>query len=302
MVTTAHGTRDRGPTIYAIGPATVPMAALESAERAVDALREVPLLFAAAGVFAVLKLPVEATRPLRITYDVYGVLALLTFLFTPVLLAGLYGLASGALAGEAASFWEAVGDGYANLLLANVAYAAVQHVLTFVFAVLALVVFVVLAGGLGVALESATDPTVARRATEAAGAAAIAGVVLVSLVYLALRLAVAFLLLLYRPSAALGGNGPAEAFAESVRLVRANPESALAFALVRYFAMVVLVLPGVVAGVAVVAVQSSVLGGVDETTTGVVVLVMLVVGFAIGVVQLAFLSTYRVAFYRSLSA
>lgn len=278
------------------------MAALESAERAVGALREVPLVFAAAGAFAVLKLPVEATRPLRITYDVYAVLALVTFLFTPVLLAGLYGVASGALEGEAASFWEAVGDGYANLLLANVAYAAVHHVLTLVFAVLALVVFVVLAGGLGIALENATDPAVARRATEAAGVAAIAGVVLVSFVYLALRLAVAFFLQLYRPSAALGDNGPAAAFAESVRLVRANPESAVAFVMVRYFAMVVLVLPGVVAAVAVVAVQSRVLGGLDGTTTGIVVLAVLVVGFAIGVVQLAFLSTYRVAFYRSLSS
>jgi hypothetical protein len=277
------------------------MAALESAERTVRALREFPLLFGAAGLFAVLKLPVEVTRPLRITYDVYAVLALLTFLFTPVLLSGLYGLAVGALENDArASFWEAVGDGYGNLLLANAVYALVQHVLLLFFALLAAVTFLGLVGGVGATVDPTLDPETAREIYGAAGFLATGGVVFVSFVYLVVRFTVAFFMQLYKPSAAVGGNDPVAAFAESASLVREHPESTLGFVLLRLFAMVVLVLPGVVAVVAMLFVQSSLLGQLDQAATGVVVAAVLVVGFAVGVVELAFLSTYRVAFYRSL--
>lgn len=277
------------------------MAALESAERALGALREFPLLFGAAGLFAVLKLPVEATRPLRITYDVYAVLALLTFLFTPVLLAGLYGLAHGALAGDGpGSFRSAVGDGYPNLLVANLLYALFQHLLMLLFVLVAAGTFLGLVGGVGAAVETRPDPEAARALYGAAGVVAIGGVVLVSFVYVVVRFTVSFFMQLYKPSAAIGGNGPVAAFAESARLVRANPESTLGFVLLRLFAMILLVLPGVVAVVAMVLVEVNVLGQLTEPTTGILLAVVLVVGFAIGVVELAFLATYRVAFYRSL--
>jgi len=278
------------------------MAALESAERAVRTLREVPAVFGAVAAFAVLKLPVAVTRPLRITLDVYAVLALLTFLFTPVLLAGVYGVAATALeAGRPGSFWEAVGDGYGNLLVANVVYALAHHLLTLVFTVLAVAVFVGLAGGLGVATEGIRDPAAAEQAATAAGLVAIGGVVVVSLVYLVVRLALAFFLQLYKPAAVLGGEDPLGAFAESVALVRANPRSTLAFLLVRYVAMVVLLLPGVVAMVALLVADPAGAGAPDGAAAGAALVVVVVVGFAVGVVQLAFLSTYRVAFYRSLA-
>lgn len=279
------------------------MVALESAERALRALREFPLLFGAAALFGVLKLPVEVTRPLRITYDVYAVLALLTFLFTPVLLAGLYGWADRALSGDGTgSFWAAVGDGYGNLLLANLLYALFQHVLMFVFALVAVLAFVGLVGTVGATADPTTDPETARALYSAAGVLTVGAVVLVSFVYLLVRFTVAFFMQLYKPAAAIGGHGPLEAFRVSVRLVRANPESTLGFVLVRLFAMVLLVLPGVVAVVAMLVVETSVLQQLTETTTIIAVAGALVIGFAVGVVELAFLATYRVAFYRSLVA
>lgn len=278
------------------------MAALDSAERAARTLLESPVLFAAAAAFGVLKLPVEATRPLRITLDVYAVLALLTFAFTPVLLAGLYGLAAGALrgAGTTGDFWQGAGDGYLNLLLANLVYASVQHLLLLVFSVVAAVVFVVLAGGLGVLAEAAAGPENARDAYAAAGVLSTGAVVVVSVVYLAVRFTVAFFMQLYKPSAAVGGNDPLSAFAESASLVRANLESTLAFVLVRGFVMVVLLLAGLVAVVSFFLVQSSLLQQVGEGPIGIALVGVLVVGFGVGVVELAFLATYRVAFYRSL--
>lgn len=278
------------------------MAALDSAERAARALLESPVLFVGAAALGVLKLPVEATRPLRISLDVYALLALLTFVFTPVMLAGLYGLAAGALerTGSQDDYWQGIGDGYLNLVLANVLYALVQHVLMLVFTVVAVVVFVVLAGGLGILAQTASDPSSVQDAYAAAGLASAAGVVAVSVVYLALRATIAFYLQLYKPAAALGGHDPLTAFGESVRLVRANPESTLAFVLVRGFATVVLLLPGVVAVVAFLVVESSLLQQIEGASGAIVVAAVLVVGFAVGVVELAFLATYRVAFYRSL--
>ena len=280
------------------------MVALESAERAARALREFPVLFAGAAALGVLKLPVEAFRPLRISLDVYAVLALLTFAFTPVLLSGLYGLAAGALAGTGSGddFWQGVGDGYLNLLLANLVYALVQHVLLLVFTVVAALVFVLLAGGAGVLAEVAAEPGSAEQLYAAAGFLAVGGVILVSLVYLVVRFTVAFFLQLYQPAAVVGGRGPASAFAESASLVRANPERTLAFVLVRLFAMVVLVLPGLVAVVAVVVVEGSLLEGLGRGAGPILLAAVLVVGFAVGVLELAFLATYRVAFYRSLVA
>lgn len=279
------------------------MVALESAERAARVLREVPLLFVAAAAFGVLKLPVEATRPLRISLDVYAVLALVTFLFTPMLLAGLYGLAAGALdgTGTGAAYWRGIGDGYVNLLLANLLYATVQHLLLLVFTVLAVLAFVAVAGGGGVLVDAAADPSTIDDAYAATGLLSFAAVTLVSLVYLALRFTVAFFLQLYKPAAALGGRGPVEAFRESVRLVRANVESTLAFVLVRVFVMILLVLPGLVALVTILVVESSLLEQLDEGTAGIVLLAVAVVGFCIGVLELAFLATYRVAFYRALA-
>lgn len=276
------------------------MAALESAERAARALLEFPVLFVGAAALGVLKLPVEATRPLRITLDVYAVLALLTFAFTPVMLAGLYGLAAAALRGDgsAGDFWQGIGDGYLNLLLANVVYAAVQHLLMLVFTVVAVLVFVVLAGGIGVLAELTADPAAVEDVAAAAGVVSVAGIVVIAVVYLGIRFALAFFMQLYRPSAAVGGNGPVAAFAESARLVRANPESTLAFVLVRGFAMGLLVLPGLVAVVAFVVVEVSLLDQLQEA--GPLVAAVLVVGFAVGIVELAFLATYRVTFYRSL--
>lgn len=278
------------------------MAALESAERAARAMLDSPVLFVGAAALGVLKLPVEGFRPLRITADVYGVLALLTFAFTPVLLAGLYGLAAGAIGGSASSddYWTGVGDGYLNLVLANILYALVQHLLLLVFFLAAVSVFALLAGGAGVLAEAASDPTSADTVTTAGGFVALGGFVCVSLAYLLARFSVAFFMQLYKPSAAVGGNGPVEAFRESAALVRANVESTLAFVLLRMFVMVVLVLPGVVALVASAVVESSLLEQLQTVTAGVVLATVLVVGFVVGVVELAFLATHRVAFYRSL--
>lgn len=277
------------------------MVALESAERAVRALREAPVVFAGAAAFGALKLPVEATRPLRITYDVYAVLALLTFLVTPALLAGLYTLAGAALDGRSGAFLAGARAGYLNLLLANLARAVAVHVLTLLFSLVAVAAFVVLAGGVGglLADPSAAEPTAAVR--EAATVAAVAGVVVVSLAYLAVRATLSFFLVLYKPATTVGGNPPAAAFAESARLAWANPESVLAFVVVRYFVTVLLVLPGVVALVALLAVDATVLEQLDGAAAGVAVAAVLAVGFVVGVLELSFLATHRVAFYRSLA-
>lgn len=279
------------------------MAALDSAERAARTVVDAPVLFVGASAFGVLKLPVEVTRPLRISVDVYGVLALLTFAFTPALLAGLYGLASNALDGDVSpgDFWTGVGDGYGNLLLAAALYALVQHLLLLSFTVLAVVVFVLLAGGLGVLAEAAADPGRVDAVTAAAGGLAVAGVVAVSVVYVAVRATVAFFLQLYKPAAALDGHGPLGAFRESARLVRANVERTLAFVLVRVFATVVLLLPGVVAVVGFLVVGGGVFDQLGRGTAGVVVVAVTAVGFAVGVVELAFLATHRVAFYRAVA-
>lgn len=278
------------------------MAALDSAERAARTLLDHPVVFVGAAALGVLKLPVEATRTVRVALDVYGVLALLTFVFTPVLLAGVYGVAASALRDEAepGAFWGGVGAGYVDLVLANVAYAVLQHLLLLFFSVVALVVFVLFAGGVGVVAGVVEDPGTAEDTYAAAGLLAVAGVVVVAVVYLAVRGLVAFHLQLYKPAAVLGDHGPLGAFRESVRLVRANVESTLAFVLVRLFATVLLVLPGVVAVVGVVVVDASVLRQLEGASAWVAVAAVLVVGFAVGVVELAFLATYRVAFYRSL--
>lgn len=277
------------------------MVALESAERAVRALREFPVLFAGGAAFGALKLPVEALRPLRITYDVYAVLALLTFLFTPALLAGLYALASAALDERTGSFLGGARAGYLDLLLANLARAVVVHALTLLFSLIAVATFVLLAGGIGGLLADPATAEPTEAVQEAATIAAVAGVVVVSLAYLAVRATFAFFLLLYKPSTAVGGNGPAAAFAESARLVWANPERALAFVLVRYFVTVLLVLPGVVALVAVVAVDATVLGQLEGAAAGVAAAAVLAVAFVVGVLEVSFLATHRVAFYRALA-
>lgn len=278
------------------------MAALESAERAARALLEFPLLFLGAAAFGVLKLPVEAVRPLRITVDLYAVLALLTFAFTPVLLCGLYGLAARAIDGSPSTedFWTGVGDGYVNLVLANLLYALVQHLVLLVFSLVAILIFVLLAGGVGILAETASNPASARRVTEASGYVALGGLVIVSLSYLVVRFTIALFMQLYKPSATVGGNGPVAAFRESAGLVRANLESTVAFVVLRGFVVIVLVLPGIVALVAFLVVEASVLDQHERATAVIVLAAVLVVGFAVGVVQLAFLATHRVAFYRSL--
>jgi hypothetical protein len=277
------------------------MVALESAERAVRALRDAPVVFAGAAALGALKLPVEALRPLRITYDVYAVLALVTFLFTPALLAGLYALAGAALDGRRGSFLAGARAGYLNLLLANLARAAAVHAVTLLFTLVAVATFVLLAEGVGGLLADPTAAAPTEAVQEAASLAAVAGVVVVSVAYLGVRATLSFFLLLYKPSTAIGGNGPAAAFAESARLVWANPERALAFVLVRYFVTVLLVLPGVVALVAVVAVDATVLGQLEGAAGGVVAAAVLAVAFVVGVLELSFLATHRVAFYRALS-
>lgn len=278
------------------------MAALESAERAVRTLREVPGLFLAAGAFAVLKLPVEATRTLRISLDVYAGLALLTFLFTPVLLAGLYGVAAKALGAAGGSSYRSAATGrYLPLVAANLLYAVVQHLLMLVFSILALLVYVVLAGGVGSVAEVSADPGMADGLYALAGVSGVLGVVGVSLVYLALRAGLAFLMQLYKPSVTVGGNGPVEAFRESARLVRANVDSTLGFVLVRYFAMVVLVLPAAVAVLALSLVDASVADQLGSTLGLVVLVILGVAGFAVGVLALGFLATHRVAFYDALT-
>jgi hypothetical protein len=278
------------------------MAALESAERAVRALREVPGLFVAAGAFAVLKLPVEATHPLRVTADVYAVLALVTFLFTPVLLAGLYGVAARALGTPGGtSFWTAAGNRYLPLVAANAIYATVQHLLMLAFSVVAALVFALLAGGFGALAEASRDPTSADQLYALGGATSVAALVLVSLVYLLVRAGLAFLAQLYKPSVVVGGHGPIEAFRESVLLVRANVDSVLGFVLVRYFAMVVLVLPAAVAVVALTLYDVGLAGAPGPAASAAALATVVVSAFAIGVPALAFLATHRVAFYEALA-
>lgn len=279
------------------------MSALESAERAARTLLEFPLVFVGAAALGVLKLPVEAFRPLRITYDVYAVLALLTFVFTPVLLCGLYGLAASALGGTSSTdvYWTRIGDGYQNLVLANVLYALVQHLVLLLFFLAAVLVFVTVAGGVEILADTASDPSSAQQAVTASGYVALGGLVLVSLSYLAVRFTIAFFMQLYKPSAAIGENGPIDAFRESATLVRSNLESTLSFVLVRGFVMIVLVLPGVVALVVLLVVERNLLDQFQTATAGIVTAAVLVVVFAVGVVELAFLATHRVAFYRSLT-
>lgn len=309
------------------------MGAFESASRALRTLSSHPVIFAVAAAFGLLKLPVETLRFLRISY-VYGLLALLAFPFTPVLLAALYGVADAALDGDHRSdgddhrssggdhvsnggaddhrrreegswtavlgdAWEGVRNGYLSLLVANVLYASLQHALLLVFTVLALAVLVVLLGGL-FAVETLADG--ARAVLGALGLAGLLAVAAVALVYVVLRSAAFFVFQLYRPAAVVGGRGPIEALRESYRLVRRNPRSAAGFVLVRAFVFLVLLLPGLVALTALALVEGAIFETLAADQFMHVVLAGAVLVYVIGVVQLGFLGTYRVAFYRELAA
>lgn len=363
------------------------MGAIESASRSLRTLLGTPTLFLAAAVFGLLKLPVEA---FRVSW-LYWLLALATFLFTPVVLAGLYGLAAEALdddgesapgqqarqggrpstdaagtpptpdgrpptddaggrperdgrpapdeasgnrpkpdgrtppdaadgsrakrrdggtaagvGGDSADvdpprrrpFRDGVADGYLNLLAANVLYAVLQYVVLVVFLVAAAAVGAI---PFGAALAVETMGDGGRTLVGGLGLLALVVVALVAGVYVVVRTVLLFFLQLYKPATVVGDAGPLEAFAESYRLVRANPRSAAGFVLLRGFAFLVFLLPGVAALTAFVAVESTVFEQFVGEEPTLLRLGVVVLAFGVGVVQLAFLGTYRVAFYRELA-
>lgn len=291
------------------------MGAIESANRALRALLRSPVVFAAAGALGVLKVPVEAAGFLRLSY-VYGLFALLAFPFTPVLLAALYGVADAALGRERRTAggadgpdgtpdpgdaWRGVRRGYLQLLIANVLYAVVQHAILFAFTALAVLAAFALFGGLVTAegLVDGPGSTAVLGSVGLVGALAVGGI---ALCYVVVRFALFFLFQLYKPATVVGGRGPIEAFRESYGLVRANLRTVAAFVLVRAFVFVVFLVPGLVALIAFVGLEVTVFDAFVEGESTHVLLALAVLVFAIGVVQLAFLGTYRVAFYRELAA
>lgn len=292
------------------------MGAVESASRALRALSRQPGIFLAAAAFGLLKVPIEVTGYLHLSY-VYGLLALLAFPFTPLLLAGLYGVCDAALgrdrglerttdggqAGHAFTdrpglrdAWTGIKRGYASLLLANVLYATVQHVLLFTFTVLWLWTAIVILLFTGIALELPEG----QLAGEMALLVGLLVLLVLGAVYVFVRFGLAFFLQLYRPAAVVGGRGPIEAFVESIRLVRDNPRSAVGFVFVRAFVFVVLLMPGAIALISLLLVEIAVFEALVEDDAMHLLLALAVLVYCLGVVQLSFLGTYRVAFYREL--
>lgn len=195
-------------------------------------------------------------------------------------------------------FRDGVVGGYFDLLAANVLYAFVQHAVLVVFVAVAAVVGGVPFGA-AVAVQALADGP--RVLVGVLGLLALVLVALVAAVYVVVRAVLFFFLQLYRPAAVVGDAGPVGAFGESYRLVRANPRSAVGFVLVRAFAFLVFLLPGAVALAAFLAVELTVFEQFVGDQLALLGLGAAVLAYGIGVVQLAFLGTYRVAFYRELA-
>lgn len=262
-------------------------------EKAVEAARVAvrdPVVVGVAALFALVKVPVFL---MQVHGLLYAGAALLTFVVTPFLLSGLFGVSAGAL-GDGAAVEQFTGGGtagYANLLVANVVYSVVRiAVILLVSLGLSLAALVVL--GVGVAAGSGDrlfgDP----------GLVPLAGLGAAGLLGLLAVLGVDFLLQFYDVSAVVGGNDVGDAFAESYRLVVANRLTTLGFMALR------LTVLGLLASPLVVLLYA--LGSTEPGTTaalgtpalaGVVAL-----AYAVGVATFAFFVPYKTAVYRALDA
>ena len=292
------------------------MGAVESASLALRALSRQPAIFLAAAAFGLLKVPIELTGYLHLSY-VYWVLALLAFPCTPLLLSALYGVCDASLkrdrrlerttdGGQVGHFpsgrpdlrdaWTGIKQGYASLLIANFLYATVQHLLLFAFTVLWLSAALVVMLFAGAALEL-SEGTLAGDVVLFAGLLALT---VVAAVYVLVRFGLAFFLQLYRPAAVVGDRGPVEALVESIRLVRDNPRSVVGFVLIRAFVFLVLLMPGAIALIAFLVIEIAVFEALAEEGARHLLVGVAVLVYGLGVAQLGFLGTYRVAFYREL--
>lgn len=287
------------------------MAVIESAERAARALRSTPLVFLAAFPFAVVKLVVEAGRltsylpvpgAALLSYVSYYGLAVITFLFTPALLAGLYGVAIGALMDESGlgTYFYGIKEGYLSLLGANIIYTVVQGVLTLTFVAFAVVTAFFAAGGLGATTVQDTDPGLAG-VMGAVGVVSLLAFLLIGLAYIAVRFLIVYYFQFYRVAAVVGDAGPLSAFSESYDLVSENKRDTFYYLLLRGFVFVVLMLPGTLAFTGYLAIETTILEQFSTDDVGIAAIVALaVVVFATGILEFAFLSAYSVAFYRDL--
>lgn len=189
------------------------MSAVQSLRTAVDALSRNPVLFLGGLVYALVVLPQRALQLAAVPLAP-AALQLLTFFVTPVVVAGVVGMAREALDGDTSlSTLTAVGTRrYVDLLLATLVEFGIQLAFGIAFVVLALVAVVAAGGG-------------------SAGPVAIVGAglgVALALAYLI----VLFLIQFYPVLVVVDDAGPVDAVTGSVAFVRSNVVSTLGYSLI----------------------------------------------------------------------
>lgn len=199
------------------------MSAVQSLRTAVDALSRNPVLFLGGLVYALVVLPQRALQLASVPIAP-AALQLLTFFVTPLVLAGVVGMAREALDGDTSiSTLSATGKArYVDLLLATLVEFGIQLAFGVAFVVLALVT--VVAGG------------------GSAGAVAIGGAALGIVLALAYLL-VLFLIQFYPVLVVVDDSGPVDAVSESVAFVRSNVVSTLGYSLITVVLGMVAALP-----------------------------------------------------------
>lgn len=271
MVGGPWSARDEGPVLGA-------------AIKAGETIRRHPALLVAAAALAVFR--ALATVGQYVNQLLILLLAVPLFFVTPFFLAGLLGSADDALrGGTTATGWLGWGKRrYLALLGANLAQGAILMGIALTFSVVVL--------ALGVGFMTVTS----------GGLTTVTALLVVGLlvVYAVAILLFAILTVVYKPSAVVGDNGPIEALKESYRLTRPNLLSAFAFLVFRSLITFGFTMLAAIAILLTMGWDPSSLSVAVTKLTPTTVAIAFAVVYPVQLVSDAFLSTYTVAYYRSL--
>jgi hypothetical protein len=265
------------------------MVVLAALRSALAGLARNPVLFVATGVLALFQLPqfaAQALGPLAAS-AVSALFSLVSVVVVPFFQAGLLGMADEAIDGRTRlrTFVDAGRDHYVSMLVAYLLMVAVHFVYWLVVVVVG-VLFLAFAFGAGG--NPLADP------------ATLAIAVALAAVVLLLSLGFVFFVQFYGQAIVVDDLGAIDGYRRSVRLVRRNLVSTLAYFLLAGF--LGLLFGGVVGGASILASpRTAELLPVPPVSPGVTVAVV-VLALVLAVLASAFFATFSVAFYREIAS
>jgi hypothetical protein len=288
------------------------MGAVSSLRTAGGALARNPVILAGTFLGAAFGVGQFAAQGLEIPF-LGPLLGLVSFLVSPFLAAGVFGMADEAVDGNTSfgTFLRVGRARYLPYLLASLLYAVLAGVVAFA---LVLVVAIVVLVGIGVGMGAAGNP----EAIGALGTATVVGIALVVLVAVLLFVLFVFFLQFFGVAIVVDRAGVAGCFGRSYRLVRRNLLGTLGYSVLRILVNVLALVPFVViaavlfvaggGGEVIESLDASV-NGTNATTgapfdaTGPALSPVALTGIAIAFLVYqtlvsGYLQTYAVAFYR----